>query len=54
MLEYQFTDKKVSPYGGIRLVEELYIKSGLKEIIRGIDLGTPGSNRGYQAGLTPY
>ena len=27
MLEYQFTDKKVSPYGWIRLVEELYIKS---------------------------
>lgn len=49
MLEYQFTDKKVSPYGGIRLVEELYIKSGLKEIIRSMDLGTPGSNRGYQA-----
>jgi hypothetical protein len=27
MLEYQFTDKKISPYGGIRLAEELYIKS---------------------------
>lgn len=48
LLSYEFTDKKVSPWGGIRMVQELYLKSGLKEIIESLDLHQPGSNRGFK------
>jgi hypothetical protein len=47
MLSYEFTDKKISPWGGIRIVQELYEKCGLKEIIESAPLKEPGSNRGY-------
>ena len=46
-LTYEFTDKKVSPWGGLRLVQELYERSGLKQIIQKIDFHEPGSNRGF-------
>ncbi len=48
-LAYEFTDKDVSPWGGLRLIEETYSRSGLKEYLEEIyfDLPTPGSNRGY-------
>lgn len=48
-LAYDFTDKQVSPWGGLRLIEETYRKSGLKEFLRTekLDLPVPGSNRGY-------
>ena len=47
LLDYEFTDKKISPWGGIRLVQELYERCGLKQIIRSLPLKAPGSNRGY-------
>jgi len=50
-LSYEFTDKDVSPWGGLRLVEEVYRKSGLKGFLedRCPDLPAPGSNRGYSS-----
>ena len=46
-LDYKFTDKKISPWGGIRIVQELYRRCGLKGIIGSLELPQPGSNRGY-------
>ena len=50
-LAYDFTDKQVSPWGGLRLIEETYRRSGLKEFLSKEDLDLPirGSNRGYDS-----
>ncbi len=45
-LSYEYTDKKISPWGGMRLIYELYIRSGLREAIGRLPLVQPGSNRG--------
>jgi hypothetical protein len=48
-LSYDFKDKAVSPWGGLRLMEEIYRRSGLKQYLEEEceDLPVPGSNRGY-------
>lgn len=48
-LAYEFTDKPISPWGGLRLIEETYKRTGLKEYLESIrtHLPQPGSNRGY-------
>lgn len=47
-LSYEFTDKEVSPWGGLRLIEEVYQRSGLKNYLQDCgQLPEPGSNRGY-------
>jgi hypothetical protein len=47
-LSYEFTDKEVSPWGGLRLIEEVYQRSGLKQYLREkAELPEPNSNRGY-------
>lgn len=46
-LDHQYTDKKVSPWGGMRLIHELYVRCGLREAIRELGLKKPGSNRGF-------
>jgi hypothetical protein len=50
-LPYDFTDKEVSPWGGLRLIEETYRRSGLKQYLEEQcpDLPSPGSNRGYSS-----
>jgi len=50
-LAYDFTDKQVSPWGGLRLIEETYRRSGLKNFLKEEDLDLPlhGSNRGYDS-----
>ena len=50
-LPYEFTEKDVSPWGGLRYIEEVYRKSGLKDFIENEcpDLPVPGSNRGYSS-----
>ena len=50
-LSYEFTDKDVSPWGGLRLIEEVYRKSELKGFLEGEcpDLPVPGSNQGYSS-----
>lgn len=47
LLPYEFSDKKVSPWGGVRMIHELYLKSGLRRMIGGVDFHLPGSNRGF-------
>jgi|GEM_PF-1100330 len=48
-LSYDFTDKAVSPWGGLRLIKEIYRCSGLKKYLEEEckDLPILGSNRGY-------
>lgn len=48
-LPYDFTDKEVSSWGGLRLIEETYRRSGLKQYLEenSQDLPVSGSNRGY-------
>lgn len=50
-LSYVFTDKAVSPWGGLRLIEETYRRSGLKRFLEEEcgDLPVTGSNRGYDS-----
>lgn len=46
-LKYEYSDKKISPWGGLRVIQELYERSGLKALVRQVPLHQPGSNRGY-------
>ena len=48
-LNIKYTDKQISPWGGIRFVEETYRKSGLRDYFRKECKVLPevGSNRGY-------
>ena len=49
-LPYEFSDIEVSPWGGLRLTEEVYRKSVLAEYSDQCpELPAPGSNRGYPA-----
>jgi hypothetical protein len=48
-LPYRFSDKAVTPWGGLRLIQEFYERCGLRSQIRQLDLPVSGSNRGYQA-----
>lgn len=46
MLQFEYTDKIVSPWGGIRIIQEGYVRSGLKGAIENLDLIPPGSGNG--------
>lgn len=49
-LEHQFTDRKISPWGGIKNLQQLLASSGIREFIESMDcLPQPGSNRGYKS-----
>lgn len=46
-MDITYTDKPITPYGGLTTVQRFYEKSGLKEQINDLPLPQPGSNRGY-------
>jgi hypothetical protein len=46
-LPFQFTDKPVTPWGGLRLVQEMLIRMRFREALRTSGMPQPGSNRGY-------
>ena len=46
-INYNFTSKRISPWGGLRLVQEIYMRIGLRDRIKSLDLPYPRSNRGY-------
>jgi len=48
MLPYEFSNKEVSPWGGLRIVQELVERLGLRKVLECQDLPRPGSNRGYR------
>lgn len=46
-LAYEFTSRKISPWGGIKFFHGTYIRSGIREILKKLPLPSPGSNNGY-------
>ena len=42
-----FTDKEISAWGGMVFMKKLIEKCGVLEILKGLDMPTQGSNRGY-------
>jgi len=45
--DIRFTDRPITPFGGLTTVKNFYQNSGLKEVISSLPLPQPGSNRGY-------
>ena len=48
-LPVEFTNKKISPWGGIHLLHSIYTKCEMKEFLNDLALPEPGSNRGYDS-----
>lgn len=46
-LAHEFTQRKISPWGGIKYFHKTYVTSGTKSFLSTLDLPQPGSNRGY-------
>jgi hypothetical protein len=46
-LPFQFTDKPVTPWGGLRLVQEMLLRMNFRAALVASGLPQPGSNRGY-------
>lgn len=46
-LAHEFTQRKISPWGGIKYFHKTYVTSGTKSFLSSLDLPQPGSNRGY-------
>ena len=46
-LPIEFTNKKISPWGGIHLFKSVYDKLLLREFLENLPLPQPGSNRGF-------
>ena len=46
-LPYEYVDKSVTPWGGMRLMKEFLNKTNIEEQIKLLDLAKAGSNRGY-------
>ena len=50
--EISYTDKEITPWGGMVLLKQMLQKMGLKKVIAHCpDLPIPKSNRGYQPSL---
>jgi len=46
-LAHEFTDRKISPWGGIKYFYQTYMKTGLRSFLEKVDLPVPGSNRAH-------
>jgi hypothetical protein len=46
-MDIRYTEKPITPYGGLTTVQQFYERSGLQSAIRELKLPEPGSNRGY-------
>lgn len=46
-IAFEYTDRPVSAWGGMRLMKELVDRTGIREFLGTLDLPLPGSNRGY-------
>ncbi len=46
-LTHEFTERKISPWGGIKYFHKTYVTSGIRNFLNTLDLPLPGSNRGY-------
>lgn len=49
-LKHEFTNRKISPWGGIKYFQQVFVRSGIRDFINSVDgLPQPGSNRGYKS-----
>lgn len=48
-LPYEYVDKAVTPWGGMRLMKEFINKTAIEKKVAELDLPKPGSNRGYNS-----
>jgi hypothetical protein len=46
-ISWEFTEKKVTSWGGMRMFKEFLDRTGIREKLASIGLPAPGSNRGY-------
>jgi hypothetical protein len=44
-----FTDKEITPWGGMALMKKMLDRCGIDDLLSALDLPVPGSNRGYKA-----
>ena len=44
---WEFTDRTVTPWGGMRMFKEFLDKTGIREELKAVGLPSPGSNCGY-------
>jgi hypothetical protein len=45
--DIRYTDRPITPFGGLTTVKNFYQNSGLQDVISSLPLPQPGSNRGY-------
>ena len=48
-IQVEFTDKKVTAWGGMKLMKDMLDSIGIKEFMCGLDLPEKGSNSGYKS-----
>jgi hypothetical protein len=48
-IQVEFTDKKVTAWGGMKLMKNMLDGTGIKKFMESLDLPEKGSNRGYEA-----
>lgn len=48
-LPIEYSDKQVTPYGGMSLMKRFVDQTGIRGFMSSLDLPEPGSNRGYPA-----
>lgn len=46
-LKVEFTDKEITPWGGMILMKEIIRRTGINEILQNVGLPVQHSNRGY-------
>lgn len=46
-LSHEYTDRKISPWGGVKYLYKTYTSSGIQSYVKQLALPQPGSNRGY-------
>jgi len=46
--EIGFTDKEITPWGGMAMMKKMLDQSGIDDLITSLGLPEPGSNRGYK------
>ena len=46
-IEWQFSDKEVTAWGGMRMFKEFYDRTGIREELKRMALPEPGSNAGF-------
>ena len=48
-LPIEYSDKPVTPFGGMRVMKEFLDKTQIREFLSTLNLPQPASNRGYFA-----